>query len=79
VRHKSNQPETDEDGARPILAIRVPPDIKKTFDALSRLTNRKFQQSHFVNEAIIEKLEKEFTPELLRKCGYVYLEGRKNS
>lgn len=63
--------ELDDNDRRPILAVRVPPDIKKTFDQLAKVTGKKFQQSAFVNQAIVEKLEKDYPLEFLRKMGYI--------
>ena len=45
---------------------------------MRKATNRSFQPTEFVRQAIAEKLEKEYTQEHLRKHGYVSaLEGRK--
>jgi hypothetical protein len=56
---------------RPIVGIRVWPDIKKVFDELTRLNEGKWQQSRFCLDAIIEKLERDYPIEFLRKLGYV--------
>jgi len=56
----------------------VPHELKKALDSMRKATNRSFQPTEFVRQAIAEKLEKEYTQEHLRKHGYVSaLEGRK--
>jgi len=79
VKHKDKENEQPDSGQWPILSVRVPHDIKRTLDSLRKATNRKFQPTEFVREAIVQKLEREFSSELLRKHGYIYLERRETN
>ena len=56
---------------KPIVAVRVPRDVKKVLNALAKLTEGKFEEAAFVREAIAEKLEKEYDQELLKRLGYI--------
>jgi hypothetical protein len=59
------------EGPWPILAVRIPHDVKRVLDALKAQTGGKFQRAHFIRAAIIEKLEREYPIEFLRELGYI--------
>jgi len=78
VKNKNPPPkktDPDDSGQWPVLAVRVPHDVKRTLANIRKSTKRKFQPTEFVRAAIEEKLKRTFSPTYLRKHGYIYMEG----
>jgi len=72
---KKNKARVEDEGERPILAVRIPHDIKRVLEALKIQTGKKFEASRFVNDAIVEKLEREYNLKWLVENGYIMPDG----
>jgi hypothetical protein len=79
VGDKKKKAKPDNEGERPILAVRVPHDIKRVLETLKIQTGKKFQPSQFVNEAIVEKLEREYNIKWLVENGYIMPDGARRN
>jgi predicted DNA-binding protein len=79
VSNKKKKARADNEGERPILAVRIPHDIKRVLETLKTQTGRKFQPSQFVNEAIVEKLEREYNTKWLVENGYIMPDGARRN
>jgi hypothetical protein len=79
VSDKKKKVRVDNEGERPILAVRIPHDVKQVLETLKVQTGRKFQPSQFVNEAIVEKLEREYTYKWLVQNGYIMPDGARRN
>jgi hypothetical protein len=79
VGDKKKKARADNEGERPILAVRVPHDIKRVLETLKIQTGKKFQPSQFVNEAIVEKLEREYNTKWLVENGYIMPDGARRN
>jgi hypothetical protein len=70
---------SENEGERPIVAVRVPHDIKRVLDALRTQTGKKFKLSQFVNDAMVEKLEREYNTKWLVENGYIMPDGARRN
>ena len=70
---------SENEGERPILAVRIPHDIKRVLDALKTQTGKKFKLSQFVNDAMVEKLEREYNTKWLVDNGYIMPPGARRN
>jgi hypothetical protein len=77
---KKAKPERSEnEGERPIVAVRVPHDVARVLQALRTQTGKKFKLSQFVNDAMVEKLEREYNTKWLVDNGYIMPDGARRN
>jgi hypothetical protein len=79
VGDKKKKAKAENEGERPILAVRIPHDIKRVLDALKTQTGKKFNPSQFTNEALVEKLEREYNTKWLIENGYIMPENARRN
>jgi hypothetical protein len=79
VGDKKKKARAENEGEKPILAVRIPHDIKRVMDALKTQTGKKFNPSQFTNEALVEKLEREYTYKWLVENGYIMPSGARRN
>ena len=74
---KKAKPENEVE--RPIVAVRIPHDVARVLQALRTQTGKKFKLSQFVNDAMVEKLEREYTYKWLVENGYIMPDGARRN
>ena len=79
VSNKKKKARSENEGERPILAVRIPHDIKRVLDALRTQTGKKFKLSQFVNDAMVEKLERDYAYKWLVENGYIMPDGARRN
>jgi hypothetical protein len=79
VGDKKKKAKPENEGERPIVAVRVPHDVARVLQALRTQTGNKFKLSQFVNDAMVEKLEREYNIKWLVDNGYIMPPGARRN